>query len=94
MNTITISLTHGLFGDKVKEICKVSGKDLKDLTANFWKAVEEFKDKEDTKANYKVEMYCRLLQNGEDHSKVGIDFGDYSTFILAEDIPPKMLFPN
>ena len=39
MNTITISLTRGLFGDKVKELCKVSDENntvsLKELTTKY-----------------------------------------------------------
>ena len=98
MNTIIISLTRGLFGDKIKELCKVSDENntvsLKELTTKFFKAIEDFKNSDEAKENYKVEMYCRLIQNGEDHSKIAIDFGDYSTFILAENVPPQMLFPG
>jgi len=76
---MNISLTNGLGGNKVTAIATdiATYDDALDVIASW---------KEDNKCNYKVEPYSimTLFDNS-----IGIDFGDYSTFILIDDLSEK-----
>lgn len=71
-----ISTTRGIDGDKLE----VLAEGVKS-TSDAWKIIYDFKDK--SLGKMKVEVYDRILKL-DDNSRLAVDFGNYSTFILVE----------
>ena len=73
-------LTNGMFGDHLKQI----GDDTDDVK-RILEHIFAWKHNDDNCREYKVESYDRLIFDDK-NNRIAIDFGDYMTFMLIEDV--------
>lgn len=73
-----LHLTRGMFGDKIVEI-GTETENVKTVLEHIF----AWKNDDVNKRQYKIESYDRLVFG---NSQIAIDFGDYATFFLVDDV--------
>lgn len=77
-NDMKLHLTRGMFGDKIAEI----GTETENVKTVL-EYIFAWKNDDVNKRQYKIEKYDRLVFG---NSQIAIDFGDYATFFLVDDV--------
>lgn len=82
---MNLYLTKGIFGSVLETLCT----DVETFS-NVNAIITTWKENPDNLKRYKIERYDRIIFH-EDHTKLAIDFGDYFTFMLVDNVDKDTL---
>lgn len=74
-----------MFGSVLETLCTGI-----ETFSNVNAIIAAWKENPDNLKRYKIECYDRIIFH-EDHTKLAIDFGDYFTFMLVDNIDKDIL---